>query len=107
MQERDLNFVHDRTQILEILTLSKNQGKSVGILSHRLGDAVVITGVDEIVLEDWRTVVILKPFDHTGYLLPTYKLEITDIASVCPLASEFKNPYIDSINKNKNWFFCI
>jgi hypothetical protein len=107
MQERDLNFVSNRTQILEILMRSKEQGKSVGILSHRLGDAAVVTGVDEIVFEDLKTLVILKPYDHTGYLLPSYRLELQDITSVCPLTSEFRNPYIDNINKDKNWFFCI
>jgi hypothetical protein len=105
MQETDFNFIDNRSQILEVLIRSKQESRSVGILSNKLGPSVLITGVEDVVFEDVKTVIVLKPFDHTGYILPSYKLEIQDIISVCPLNSEFRNPFIDNIGKEKNWFF--
>jgi hypothetical protein len=105
MEERDLNFVSNRNQILEILMRSKQEGRSVGIFSNRLGPATLITCVDDIAFDDLRTTVILKPFDHTGYILPCHRLDLEDITSVCPLNSEFRNPFLDNITRDRNWFF--
>lgn len=105
MEEKDLNFVSNRNQILEILIRSKQEGRSVGILSNRLGPATLITCVDDIVFDELQTIIILKPFDHTGYMLPANRLDLHDITYVCPLNSEFRNPYLDNITKERNWFF--
>ena len=105
MQEQDSNFITNKQQILETLSASKEQGRSIGILSNKLGDGMIITGIEDIRFEDDSIFVVLKPFDHTGYILPFSKLAINEIISVCPLNSEFKHPYLDNIEKSRSWFF--
>lgn len=104
MDQPDLNFVSDQNQILDILIRCKEDGKSVGVLSDRLGPAMLITGVEEI-LFDASIVIVFRHFDHTGYILPCQKIELADIISVCPLTSKFRNPYLGNIDKERNWFF--
>jgi hypothetical protein len=92
-------------EILRILLESKESGKSIGICSPLTGDGFVITAVEDIILEEGETTIIIKPYDVTGFMLPVYKIRLTDINAACPLKSQFGNPLLKNLQKDKSWFF--
>ena len=93
------------SEILRILISSKEEAKSIAISSERLGPGFLITAVEDIILVEGETIILFKPFDVTGFILPTNKLRLADIAAVCPLNSEFENPVLKNFDKNKTWYF--
>jgi len=93
------------SDILRILVASKEEAKSIAISSGRIGEGFFITAVEDIILEEGETIILFKPFDVTGFILPTNKLKLRDIAAVCPLNSEFENPVLKNFDKNKTWYF--
>jgi hypothetical protein len=92
-------------EILKVIVNSKENGSTVGIRSSLLGQGFFITAVEDIILEEGETSILLKPFDVTGFVLPSNKLRLAEIEAACPLISEYKNPVLRNIEKDKSWFF--
>jgi hypothetical protein len=92
-------------EMLKVLIASKEENKSIGISSPRIGEGFFITAVEDIILVEGETIILFKPFDVTGFILPTNKLRLVDINAVCPLSSEFQNPVLKNFDKNKTWYF--
>jgi hypothetical protein len=84
---------------------SKEEGTSVGIRSISLGPETVVTAVEDIIFEDGQTVVILKHFDSSGYILPSHRINLEDFQAIHSFSTPFINPYIQNIGREKNWFF--
>lgn len=105
MLDRDLDFVCDSESILSELMRSKVEGNSIAIKSVHLGGDAVVTAVEDIVVQDGQTIVVLKPYDLTGYLLPFYKIDINDITGIYRFSTPFRNPFLDNIDKSKSWHF--
>jgi hypothetical protein len=104
--EHILDLATSKDEILKILMTSKENGNTIGIKSDPLGDGFVMTAVDDILLEDGgETIIILKRFDITGFMLPTNMLPLQSIKAACPLMSEFKNPVLKNLDKSRSWFF--
>ena len=103
--EELLEAVKESSAILLIVTKSKEEGKSIAISSPLLGEHFVVTAVEDIITENGETIVQLKPFDSAGYLLPHYRLRISDILAVCPFKSSFKNPILKNFDRPRTWYF--
>jgi hypothetical protein len=104
--EQILNLAKGTQDILKILFDSKEHGNTVAVKSQSFGDGLVVTAVEDIILaEDGETIILFKPFDATGSVLPTNKVRLADIDAACPLISEFKNPVLRNIDKDRSWFF--
>lgn len=88
-------FVTDPQQILEVLSQSKSNGTAVALTSPVMGAGYFITAVQDIFLgeADGDVLIVLKPYDITGYIFPRNKLYLWEIKSVCPFKSAFENPY--------------
>jgi hypothetical protein len=100
-----LSLVRDPQEILKVIIASKENGNTVGIRSPEFGEGFFITAVEDIILEEGETAILFKPFDVTGFILPTNKLNLHQIEAACALISEFENPVLKNINKDKSWFF--
>jgi hypothetical protein len=105
LDEQILNLTFGTQKILRILFDSKENGNTIGIRSPLLGEGFFITAVDDIILQEGETTILFKPFDVTGFMLPTNKLLLADIEAACPLISEFRNPFLKNIARDRSWFF--
>lgn len=105
MNYADWNFVTAKAEILGVLVNSKQHGSAVGIMAPVFGSDIFITGVEDIILEEGKTLIILKQYDHSGYILPSTRIALEDLESVCPFSSELRNPYLDNHQKDRTWFF--
>jgi hypothetical protein len=101
MQKLGTELVSDPGEILNVLTESKTHGTAVGINAPVLGKEIVITAVEDILIDESVTVV-LKNYDITGYMLETNKLKLGDIRSVCPFKSSFENPFMKTLKHSKS-----
>jgi hypothetical protein len=102
---QDLNFFDSPHDILNALLQSKEQGTSVGIKSNCLGQEMVTTAVEDIIFHDTHTVIVVKHYDGSGYILPSHKINLLEIQAVFQFNTPFVNPYLKSIDKDKSWFF--
>jgi hypothetical protein len=98
MKEEDFN---GPTDILKIILESQTHGTVIGIVSPLLGRTIVLTGIESLILED-SPLVVLKPYDIYGYILPETKIYLEDITSVRPFTSHFKNPFESKLGENQN-----
>jgi hypothetical protein len=91
MQKRkpELEFLTGRQAILDVLDHSQHHGNVIGICSPALGPGIFITTVDHI-LNDYETIVYLKPHDVNGYKLEKNVLKLTEISSVCAFRSHYE-----------------
>jgi hypothetical protein len=105
MDYSDWNFISGKSEMLGVLMNSKQQNSSVAILAPSIASDMFITAVDDILLEDGKTIIIFKQYDMTGYILPSTKVALDDLESVCPFSSEFRNPYLENYEKNRSWYF--
>jgi hypothetical protein len=105
MLAQQFDFIKTPTEILQALMHSKENRTAIGISSQLLGTDVCITGIEEIILEDCNTTVVLKSYDSNGCMLQTTHLALSDISSVYPFVSELRNPFLDNMEKTKSWFF--
>jgi hypothetical protein len=97
----ELEFMTEAPEILSILNHSKEFGNVIGICSPALGPGIFITTVDNIV-EDYETIVYLKPYDVNGYKLEKSTLKLTEIVSACAFRSHYKKLYHDQPKANKH-----
>jgi hypothetical protein len=97
MQDIDLAFISEPDQILDIINQSCLSQTVVGISAPILGNGVFLTSVEKVVQADSDYIVQLKGYDVTGYILERNKIRLSDIRSVCPFKSVFKNPYLKEL----------
>ena len=105
MDYSDWNFISGKSEMLGVLMNSKQQNSAVAILAPSIASDMFITAVDDILLEDGKTIIVFKQYDMTGYILPSTKVALDDLESVCPFSSEFRNPYLENYEKNRSWYF--
>lgn len=105
MNARDITFFTHQTEILQALLQSKEEGNSIGIKSAALGPETIITAVEDIHFGEGQTIIVLKHYDSSGYMLPCHKLNLAEIDLVCPFTTRFENPILTSLDKDKTWFF--
>ena len=96
MKNLSTEMVSDPGEMLSVLSESKDNGTTVGILASVLGAEIFVTAVEDIIIDQDITVV-LKNYDITGYMLETNKLKLGEITSVCPFKSPFENPYMKTL----------
>jgi len=106
-EDQQFDFIVDREKILQVLISSKINGSAVGVYSPALGNAMFITGVEEVILADHDTVIVLKQYDMSGHLFENYTLSLEDILSVYPFNTPLKNPFLDHLEKGTDWFNII
>jgi hypothetical protein len=87
--------------ILNHLLNSKEKGTVIGIVSPVLGRLMALTGVEDLILDE-RPMVILKPYDMNGRILPTAKILLENIYSVRPFTSKFENPFVAKFEEGNN-----
>lgn len=100
MEKLSSELVSDPGEMLTILAESKTNGTAVGINAPLLGNEIVVTAVEDIIIDEDVTVV-LKNYDITGYMLETNKMRLGEIVSVCPFTSPFGNPYMRTLKHGK------
>jgi hypothetical protein len=103
--EQILDLAKSSSDILKILIESKENGNTIGISSPLLGEGFFITAVEDIILEEGETTILFKPFDVTGFMLPTNRLKLGEVDAACPLISRFQNPVLKNFDKDRKWFF--
>jgi hypothetical protein len=98
---KELNFLSEPSDILKALLNSKEEGTSIGIKANDFGIDPIITAVENIIFEESQTLIILKHYDSSGYILPSYKINLLNITAVYPFATPFKNPILNNLEKDK------
>jgi hypothetical protein len=101
MAAKELNFLSEPSDILKALLNSKEEGTSIGIKANDFGLDPIITAVENIIFEEGQTLIVLKHYDQSGYILPSYKINLLNITAVYPFASPFKNPILSNLEKDK------
>lgn len=91
----ELEFIKNRRSVYRELAASKEAGTVVGITSPALGDGMFITAVDDIYTTEAGAIVQLKPYDMSGHFLTRTQLSLSEIRSVCPFKTAYRNPYFD------------
>ena len=105
MLKNDLDFLCDSEVILSELMRSKVEGNSIAIKSHQLGSDPIVTAVEDIIVQDGQTIVVLKPYDISGYFLPFHKIDLNDIAGICRFSTPLPNPFLNNIDRSRTWHF--
>ena len=100
-----MTFLHRQGEILQALLKSKEDGTSIGIRSPSIGPDTVVTAVEDIHFGEGQTIILLKHFDSSGYILPCNKLNLLEIQAVCSFTTPFTNPILSHIDRDKSWFF--
>ena len=80
---------------------SKMHGNIIGITSPVLGEGIFLTSVQEVVQDESGLVIIIKPYDSSGFFFPTNRLHLPDIVSVFPFKSKFENPFIRHLSTDR------
>src|SRR5690606_26260237 len=93
-EDQQFDFIIDREKILQVLITGKINGSAVGVYSPALGNAMFVTGVEDVILADHDTVIVLKQYDMSGHLFENYTLSLEDILSVYPFNTPLKNPFL-------------
>jgi hypothetical protein len=99
------DFVKSENEILTKLIDSKENGTAIGVNAPGCSADMIITAVEDIVLTEDQTLIILKPYDMTGYMLLNNRINLSEIESVYAFTSTFKNPFLENLEKEKTWFF--
>jgi hypothetical protein len=94
-------------EILNAIAASRDHGTVIGIYSPELGDTMYITGIDELVVDGENTVVVLKKYDMSGHIFERHTLMLHEIVSVFPFTSPLKNPFLDKVEKDNDWYVII
>jgi hypothetical protein len=92
------DFVKGSKPMLDILLNSMAHGNAVGISSPALGTGIYITAVEKIlnnndIFDQSEIVIVLKGYDITGHFFERNAIKLSEIKSVWPLKSPFKNPF--------------
>jgi hypothetical protein len=87
--------------IIKHLLSSKENGTVIGISSTVLGRTMVLTGIQDLIFGD-ELLIVLMPFDTSGYMLPATKISVKDIRSVKPFKSKFENPFVAKLRDDQN-----
>lgn len=104
---QQFDFILQPAEIFDALKQSKDNETSIGIYSPILGPTMFITGVEDLVDADSDVVVVLKKYDMSGKMLERYVVRLSEIVSVCPFTSPIKNPFLENLNKDTDWFSII
>lgn len=100
-----LKIVKQRRYIRKELFSSRATCKALGIYCPTLGEGMFLTAVDDMISGEKEEIVVLKPYDMNGILLPRTHLSISEIRSVCPFESLYENPLIKEEKQNSNLTF--
>ena len=104
--DEQFDFIIDQKDILDALVRSKHNETAIGVYSLSLGDTMYITGVDEIEESD-SPIITLKKYDMSGHIFERHAIRLSEIVSVCPFTSPCKNPFLESLENDSDWFSII
>lgn len=91
--------IYDPREIIKHILESKANETVIGIVSPLLGRVMILTGVEDLILED-VPMLILKPFDTSGNIISTVKIPLTQIQCVKSFKTKFENPLISRFGDN-------
>lgn len=92
-ENRDAEEITNPKEILEHILDSKNNGTVIGISSPILGRGMVLTSIEDIILGG-SPLIVLKPYDTSGNILPERKIHLENIPAVRAFSTRFENPFI-------------
>ena len=98
----DKEFITTSDAIFQELVNSKLNGNVIGISSPLLGAGMFLTGIEDILLEGKRSIVVLKRYDVNGHFLSTNNLPLDKIMAVCPFRSKFENPFLAKVKGERS-----
>lgn len=101
------DFIVQPDEILKAIATSRDNGTAIGIYSPALGDTMYITGINELIVDGDETAVVLKEYDMSGHIFKRHTLMLYEIVSVWPFTSPLKNPFLDKVERDNNWFVII
>lgn len=101
------DFIVRPDEILKAIAASRDNGTVIGIYSPALGNTMYITGIDKLVVDGENTAVVLKEYDMSGHIFERHTLMLDEIISVCPFISPLKNPFLDKVEKDNDWYVII
>jgi hypothetical protein len=91
----ELEFIKSRKAILKEINACKISGSALGITCSILGDGMFLTGIEDVYNNGVDYVIILKPYDMSGYCLNRNHLSLNEIRSVCPFKTLYRNPLLN------------
>ena len=97
----EFNFTSNPQEILRALLDSRQQQKMIALYMPANSDELFITAVDEIIHDEHDTIIVVKQFDNTGFIIEKNKIKLSEIVSACLLSSHWENPYMKVIIKDK------
>jgi hypothetical protein len=101
------DFIVEPGGILSAVATSLENGTAIGIYSQALGNTMCITGVDDLFVDGDNTLVVLKKYDMSGQIFERHTLMLHEITSVCPFTTPFKNPFLEKVEKDNDWYVII
>jgi hypothetical protein len=104
--DQQFDFIIHHQEILQALVNSKNNETAIGVYSLSLGTTMYITGVDNID-DSENPIITFKKYDMSGHIFERSTLHLSEIVSVCPFTSPLKNPFLESLENDSDWFSII
>lgn len=101
--EHSSPVVSNAKQIMRLLFDSKESGHTIAIRSNKFGEGFYITAVDEIILHEGDTTILLKSL--SGDDDPSNKIKLTEIEAVLSLVSHYSMPLSKFWTRHPTWFF--
>jgi hypothetical protein len=100
MDQVTLQILTSPSTILKALLESKLSKSVIGIRSKSLGHGTSMTTVEELIINDNETTIVLKGYDMSGYFLDRHSLRLDEIESVIPFDALFENPFLRVVQKD-------
>jgi hypothetical protein len=97
----EFNFTNNPVEILQALEESRKHQKMIALFIPVNSDELFVTAVDEIIVDEKQTTIVVKQYDQTGFIIEKNRIRLADIAGVCLLNSAWQNPYMKIAIKNK------
>jgi hypothetical protein len=91
-------------EILEQILDSKSKGTVIGISSPILGRGMVLTSVEDLILGG-SPLIVLKPYDTSGNMLPETKIYLENINAVRAFSTRFENPFVSKFEDDQKSFW--
>jgi hypothetical protein len=105
MAANENHFLTSHADILKALLQSKHDGTAIAIRAKAFGEEAIVTCVEDVLIEGGQIIIVMKHYDTSGYILPYHKLNLIEIQGVYPFATQFSNPYLANIEKERTWYF--
>jgi hypothetical protein len=89
------DFVFSAGEVLNIIVESHKRNTEIGIRAPAVFDGVLVTGIENIILNDESDpIILLRKYDSNGKFLERDKIKLSEIECVYAFKSSFKNPFL-------------